>query len=161
MEKILLPNSYKKMGWILLIPATVIGVILLVSGFDRLELSSRVFAIVSEELFSGKQFFRFIETNIVPTVTGVFFIVGAMLVAFSREKDEDEFIARLRLDSLLWALLVNYMLLLFALVFIYGLFFMNIMVYNMFTVLIIFIARFNYLLRRNLRPASDEKQDKD
>ncbi len=159
MEKLLLPNSYKKVGWILLIPATVIGIILLIIGTDTIELKSKVFAIVSDKTFSEKEFFKFIETNIAGTVTAVFFIVGAMLVAFSREKNEDEFITRLRLDSLLWAVLVNYLLLLFAFVFIYGLFFLDIMLYNMFTVLIFFIARFNYLLWRNSKTASDEKPD--
>jgi hypothetical protein len=81
------------------------------------------------------------------------------MVGFSKEKNEDEFIANLRLSSLLWAVLVNYGLLLLAFVFVYGFPFLNVMVYNMFTVLIIFIARFNYILHRNSNYKPDEKHN--
>jgi hypothetical protein len=87
----------------------------------------------------------------------VLFLGGAMLVAFSKEKTEDEFIVNIRLTSLLWALLVNNILLLIAFVFIYGTTFFSVMVYNMFTVLIIFILRFNYLLYKNSKTVIDEK----
>ena len=81
----------------------------------------------------------------------------AMFVGFSKEKREDEFIAKLRLSSLLWAVWVNYVLLLFAFLFVYGTSFLTVMIYNMFTVLIIFIVRFNYILYKNAKSVSDEK----
>ena len=73
------------------------------------------------------------------------------------EKNEDEYIAGLRLSSLLWAVCVSYLLLLIAFVLVYGTPFLNVMVYNMFTVLIIFIIRFNYLLHKNSKIVPDEK----
>ena len=66
-----------------------------------------------------------------------------------KEKKEDEYISKLRLSSLLWAVLINYTLLLLAFLFVYGEPFIPIIIYSMFTVLIIFIARFNYILYRN------------
>ncbi len=88
---------------------------------------------------------------------GSFFIIGALLVSFSKEKNEDEFIAEIRLSSLLWAVWVSYILLLVAFLIVYGTPFFEIMVYNMFTVLIIFIVRFNYILYKNSKAVSDEK----
>ena len=87
----------------------------------------------------------------------VLFIIGAMLVSFSKEKNEDEYIAGLRLSSLLWAVFVSYVLLLAAFLLVYGSPFLDVMVYNMFTILIIFITRFNYLMYKNSKTATDEK----
>jgi uncharacterized membrane protein len=98
-----------------------------------------------------------IETNITSTLVGALFIVGAMFVGFAKEKSEDEFIAKLRLSSLLWAVWVNYILLFLSFVFVYGMSFLSVMLYNMFTVLIIFIIRFNYILYKTSKMASDEE----
>jgi hypothetical protein len=155
--KLLLPSKYKSIGWFILIPATILGIILGFSGFEANWLNAKVFAFFNDPVFGEKQYFSFIHTNITNTVIAVLFITGAMLVSFSKEKNEDEFIAKLRLSSLLWAVAVSYILLLLAFVFVYGSAFLNVMIYNMFTVLIIFIARFNFILYKNSKTVSDEK----
>lgn len=154
-HQLLLPNKYKKTGWLILVPATILGIILLFTGFDSMPLNTRVFAVLNNEILGKNQSFSFIYTNVTPTIAGILFIAGALLVGFSKEKYEDEFISNLRLSSLLWAVLVNYILLLFAFAFIYGTSFLSVMLYNMFTVLIIFIARFNYVLYRNSKSVSE------
>jgi hypothetical protein len=68
------------------------------------------------------------------------------MVGFSKEKIEDEYIASIRMNALVWAVFVNYSLLIVAFIFIYDLSFLNVMAYNMFTVLLLFIIRFHYLL---------------
>jgi hypothetical protein len=156
-NKFLLPNKFKIIGWILFLPATVLGVILTTTGFEIDWLNAKVFAIFSDGAIGKSQKFGFMETNITNTVIGILFIIGAMLVGFSKEKKEDEFIANLRLSSLLWAVAVNYILLFFAFLFVYGTPFLTVMVYNMFTILILFIARFNYILYRNAKTTPDEK----
>src|SRR5438034_604935 len=64
--------------------------------------------------------FSFRNTNITNTIVGAGFLIGALLVSFSKEKNEDEFIAEIRLSSLLWAVCVSYTLLLVAFLFVYG-----------------------------------------
>ena len=155
--KLLFPNKFKIVGWCLLIPAAILGIILSFTGFEASWRTVKVFAIIYEEIFKKSQSFAFIETDITKTIIGVAFIVGAMFVGFSREKKEDEYISNLRLSSLLWAVWVSYFLLLLAFLFVYGTIFFTVMVYNMFTVLIIFIARFNYILYKNSKTVSDEK----
>lgn len=155
--KLLLPNKFKMIGWWLFIPAIILGVILSFTGFDVSWLPAKVFAIFNDDVFMKNQFFSFIQIDITNTVAGVLFIVGAVFVGFSKEKREDEFIAKLRLSSLLWAVCVNYILLLLAFLFVYGTAFLNVMIYNMFTVLVIFIVRFNYILYKNSKTAPDEK----
>ncbi len=117
----------------------------------------KVFALISDQVLEKRRFFSVIETDPALTILGVIFILGALMVAFSKEKIEDEFIAELRLSSMLWAVLVSYILLLLAFILVYGVVFLDVMVCNMFTVLLIFIIRFNYLLYKNSKLTSNEE----
>ena len=148
-SKLLLPHKFKLIGWCILIPATIAGIILTITGYEANWLTTNVFAFFTEGIFDDPTFFTFITTNVTRTLVGVIIIVGALMVSFSQEKKEDEFISRLRLSSLLWSVWVNYILLLLAFFFVYGLAFFNVMVYNMFTILVIFIIRFNYILYKS------------
>lgn len=156
-KQLLLPNRFKKIGWIILIPATIAGVILAYNEFGSAWLWANVFSIANDGTLEHYRYFSFAKTNITNTVIGALFIIGAMLVSFSKEKNEDEYISELRLSSLLWAVCVSYLLLLIAFLLVYGTPFLDVMVYNMFTILIIFITRFNYLMYKNAKTAADEK----
>lgn len=156
MTSLLLPHRFKKPGWFILIPAALAGILISIMDFDAQLLKGTVFAIANDPLLGEDRFFSFIKTDLTNTVVGSLFIIGGLLVGFSREKKEDEFIANLRLTSLLWAVWVSYILLLLAFLFIYGAVFFSVMVYNMFTVLIIFIIRFNFLLYKNAVPANEK-----
>jgi hypothetical protein len=156
-NKLLLPNRYKKIGWLILIPSTILGLISAYNEFGATWIWCRVFAIANDGKDGNYIYFSFRNTNITNTVIGALFIIGAMLVSFSKEQNEDEFIAEIRLSSLLWAVCVSYILLLIAFLLVYGSPFLDVMVYNMFTALIIFIVRFNYILYRNSKMVHDEK----
>lgn len=149
--KFLLPHSWKKMGWTLLAISVVIwiySVILLQDDVPFLEM--HVFTVAGSAFLKGEtSYFGFIETNITSTLTGSLFLIGGLLVVFSREKIEDEFISKLRLQSFQWSFLINYVLLLLLFLFVYGMEFYYVMMYNMFTMLILFILRFHYLLQLN------------
>ncbi|MBL0056018.1 MAG: hypothetical protein IPP31_07420 [Chitinophagaceae bacterium] len=155
--KLLLPHRYKSLGWFILIPSTILGLVLCYNEFSAEWIHANVFAIATDAPFGKYQYFTATYTNITNTVIGSLFIIGALMVSFSKEKNEDEFIAELRLSSLLWAVCVSYILLLLAFLFVYGTPFLDVMVYNMFTVPIIFIVRFNYILIRNAKTIPDEK----
>lgn len=155
--KLLLPNRFKFIGWCLFVPATIAGIIFTIKEFEISWLKVKTFSFIQHDFFGGTQYFRVIETNITITLIGAMFIIGAMLVGFSKEKAEDEYIAKLRLSSLLWAVWANYILLLFAFLFVYGLDFLTVMMYNMFTALLIFVVRFNYILYKNSKKSADEK----
>jgi hypothetical protein len=156
-SKLLLPYQFKKIGWYLLIPSAVLGIVLSVTGFEANWLTLKVFALLNDEVLGKTQSFNFVQVNATNTAVGALFIVAAIFVACSKEKNEDEFISKLRLSSLLWAVWVNYILLLLAFLFVYGTPFMNVMIYNMFTVLLIFIIRFNYILYKTSKTVTDEK----
>lgn len=157
-KQILLPNRFKLIGWIMLIPSALLGFLLMLSDLEsKLAINSKVFALYNDEILGDKNHFGIISTDITNTLVGVVFILGAMMVGFSKEKQEDEYIANLRLSSLMWAVWVNYVLLFLSFIFIYGMGFFHVMIYNMFTVLIIFIGRFNVILLKNKMISTDEK----
>ena len=86
-------------------------------------------------------------------------LVGLFLVAFSRERVEDEQITQLRLDSLRWAIYVNYGILLFSLIFTYGQEVYHILLLNIWLPLLFFILRFQWVLYRLNRSARSNDSD--
>jgi len=83
-------------------------------------------------------------------------IIGLLLIGFSKEKVEDEQIAQLRLDSLQWAIYVNYGIFIICIIFINGGAFLSVAAYSIVTPIIFFIIRFRwkiYQLNRELKLA--------
>jgi hypothetical protein len=91
--------------------------------------------------------------------TTLMVLVGLFLVAFSKEKIEDEQIVQLRLDSLRWAIYLNYAILLFGLIFTHSNEAKHILMLNSWLPLLFFILRFQWVLYRlNRSIKSDETQ---
>jgi hypothetical protein len=153
----LLPNRFRRIGWFILVPATVAGLVLTATGYEAEWIKGHFPVILGEEFPGGTRFMSMVYGNMTNTIVAAGFLLGALMVAFSREKVEDEYIREIRLSSLMWAVWVNYALLFFAIIFIYGLSFLNVMIYNMFTILIIFITRYHYLLYRSTKTTGHEK----
>jgi hypothetical protein len=104
--------------------------------------------------FDKKFLFDLDASNFSDEVVGVLLIAGLLILALAKEKDEDDWIGQTRLESLLWAVIVNSGLIILAMIFLYGVLFLQVMAYNICTPLILFISRFNllmYLERRKLK----------
>jgi hypothetical protein len=136
---LLLPNKFKRIGIFLLIPSTIFGIY---CRFEDFSFSFLTIKKTEKLLFEN-------EINLTDEIALTGIIVSLMFIAFAREKQEDEFIESIRLKSLQWAVLVNYSMLILATWLIHGFGFIDVMMYNMLTVLIIFIARFHLVLRKN------------
>ena len=74
--------------------------------------------------------------------------VSLLLASFSREKDEDECIAHLRMQAWTMAVVSNYLILIVVTLCIYGMPYLNFMAVNMFTALILFLVFFHWKLWR-------------
>ena len=138
-SSLLLPARFKKIGFMIFIPFAILGTLAMATDFDFPFLQVHY---ASTKLFDDG------NTNWSEEIILSGLIIGLLLIAFSRQKHEDEFISSLRLESLQWAVLVNYLLLFIANWTVYGFNFLNVMIYNMLTVLIIFIIRFHFVLRK-------------
>ena len=154
----LFPNKFKSIGWFTLIPSAIIGLSTLIYEYEPSFLDFNVPAIFVDELFSvNKKTFRMVTNNILNEILGVLIIISTFLVAFSKEKSEDEYISKIRFESLAWAVYFNYAILILTLLFIYDFAFLWVMVFNMFTVLLFFIVRFNWQISKLKKSASYEE----
>ena len=143
-SKLLLPNRFKWIGFLTLIPFVVLGAFYMYGDFEVVSLD---ITISQNGLFSGT------NNNLTDEIALTGIIVSLLLIAFAREKEEDEFIHLTRLESWQFAVLVNFVLLLIAIWAFYGFGFLNVMVYNMLTILVIFIIRFQWIVYRNKKAA--------
>lgn len=142
----LFPNRFKRIGLFFLIPGILIYLYHEVFhsnmfGPEFLNLSVPVF-------LDGGKFISLSEKNIFNGIIGVLVLIGSLMLAFSKEKLEDEFIEKIRFESLVWSVYVNVILILFSFIFFYDGIFFWAMIFNLFTVLWFFTIRFNWKIKR-------------
>lgn len=142
--KLLFPHRYRLIGCILAVPAAVVMIFNLYFefGFPFLQYTGSG----SDPIFDGPFIFNLRYHNFTGEVASILLILGLLMIAFSRERVEDERTIRLRLESLLWAVYVNAALILVAIVFCYGTMFLEVMVYNICSTLLIFIGRYYWVM---------------
>ncbi|NLR61621.1 hypothetical protein HGH93_26195 [Chitinophaga polysaccharea] len=133
----LLPHLYKKIGGILFLLTFGTWLLGMVMDFS--------YSWVDYNTTKGSQG-NFSDEII---VTGL--IISLLMIAFSKEKNEDEYIAAVRRESLQWSIYINYGLLLIGTWTFYNWDYFAVLVYNMFTPLIFFILRFHFVIIKNRR----------
>lgn len=157
MKILLLPHRVKLPGLVLFVTSGVIGLVQTVSGYELPALKCTVFSLVDSEFLGKTHYFSWNQTNITSTLLGVLFIVGGMMAGFSKEQEEDEYTQSIRLSALTWSVWINYSFLLLAFLLVYGLDFLSVMVYNMFTTLLFFNLRYYYLLYLAKHPKNHDE----
>lgn len=153
----LFPNQFKKIGWLLFVPsviATFFISVLNISTDDYLHVT--VFSFYQDTIGEVQGFFKFIKNSIVDEIVTIGMIVGGILVGFSKLKEEDEMISKVRYESLVWATYLNYGIILFFTLFLFGLPYLNVLFYNMFTLLLFFIIRFHFMIYKLNKTNHDE-----
>ncbi|MFT6337561.1 MAG: hypothetical protein ACJATI_004325 [Halioglobus sp.] len=153
----LFPNKYKPIGWFVLIPSATFWFITVLLDLEPDFLTFNLPTLFIDELFGEMQFFGMTKNNLLNEIIGAIIIISSIIVAFSKEKSEDEYISKIRLESLVWAVYVNYGILLISLFCIYDLAFMWVMIFNMFTILLFFIIRFKWQISKLKKSASYEE----
>jgi hypothetical protein len=142
--KFLFPRKYRLIGWILVVPCAVIMVMTLYFDFSLPFLN---YVSKSTHISLDPTFIWTVQShNFTGDIAGVLLLTGLLMVAFSKEKIEDERTQRLRLESLLWAVYLNSVLIILAIILIYGNLFFSVMVYNICSTLVFFIARFRWVM---------------
>lgn len=106
------------------------------------------FIIIKNDDLTGMGVLNDEQTFFIATI--VTLITAILLVAFSKEKVEDEQIAQLRLDSLQWAIYLNYIILIICFLTYKSDNVRSVLHFNLKFPLIFFILRFRWMiLRRN------------
>ncbi|MFC5411682.1 hypothetical protein ACFPMF_20335 [Larkinella bovis] len=158
----LFPYRYQLMGWLLFIPSAVLGLFTRYADFRFAFLDVAFNAPTPDSNFLFRAIWwltdggSFLSTsanviNFTDEIAAIGSIIGLLFIAFSKEKVEDEMISRLRLESLQWAVYINYIVLGVLILVVHGGLFLEVMIYNMFTVLLMFIIRFRLSIRRSER----------
>ena len=150
--RFLFPHQLRPLGWILALPGFVLGYLTLYADYKiprfGIPLHPR-----------STSFLAPVYQDFTKTLALALIITGLFLIAFTREKKEDELTARIRYNALYWAVLINYLAYLVWLVLTIatevlqldkgplGSFadILGMSTYNLFTPLVIFIARYYYL----------------
>lgn len=153
----LLPNTCKTWGWGIFGLGILLWLILVLFEEEIRQIEIPTFVLYSDMIFTGEKWFQIVKTDISLTLIYLFTTVGSLLLMFSKEKIEDEFIAQLRLRSLQWSILVIYGLFLIANLLIYGLLFLNIIAIQLLILPIIYTIRFHYVIYKHKNTISDEE----
>ena len=97
----LLPAWCRKAGWALFTPCAILGLyIIFIEGYVPLEI----------------KLCEVLKTNV--AIIGT--LIGLYMIAFSKEKIEDEFINSLRMDAMIKAIILNCVIIVLASLIIYG-----------------------------------------
>jgi hypothetical protein len=139
-NRFLFPHSYRRIGWLLFVPFLVFGLAVLNHDFqfDFLEISFGK----SPSPGTFESILSVNTINLSDEIATLGMILSLLFIAFSKEKIEDERVAQIRLDSLHFAVYLNYAVLAIQVIFVHGTAFLDVMVYNMFSVLLLFIIRY-------------------
>lgn len=139
----LLPHYFLRIGLILFLPALALGIT--VVHFDF----SPSFLTVKDFWSPDNTSLFFTDENFTNEIAGVSFLISLVFIGFARQKIEDEYIMKIRLESLMWGVYIYSGLLFLSLVFIYGGKFFGSMMYLLYAPLMVYILRFYiYLARR-------------
>jgi hypothetical protein len=126
----LFPYFFRRIGYICLVTVILLGVILKVlfpQGFTH-------------ELHHNPEF----GMKLTHDITALLILFGLVFIAFSKEKVEDEHISLIRLESLQWAVYLNYIILGVCVVLINPMELMQIILMCVWAPLVFFIIRFRW-----------------
>ncbi|MBR2637977.1 MAG: hypothetical protein IKD40_03935 [Bacteroidaceae bacterium] len=142
----LLPTVFSKIGWFLFVPSLILGIYYLF-GNDAVINIGGSSAIA---LFDGITETEVLSTTYNDSWTDEILIITTTLsmlfIGFSREKEEDECIANIRMNSLVWSIMVSSMVLIAATLLIFGVPYLTFMTIYMFCVLLLFIIKYKFAL---------------
>lgn len=140
----LLPNKFRIFGGLLLISGLILSIVRFYYGIKPEFLNLKVFSIYSS--FIEEKYFSFTTNNIFEEICGLLILSGLFFIAFSKEKSECDAIQEIRFRSIYNAVFLNLILLVFSFIFIYGLGFVYVLIFNIYLGLILFILIFQYYL---------------
>lgn len=151
-KDLLLPYGFKKIGWAILIPALLAG-ILRITLIDP----DTLFGWLHIGIRSIDNCFTNNAEQWVNTVLILCIVAGAVLVACSRERTEDEMTVQIRLRTLMSALYIYCGAVILITLFVYDIAYVVWMTYAMLGFILVFLTLFRWQLWRLRKEADDEE----
>ncbi|MBR5199972.1 MAG: hypothetical protein IKW20_09160 [Bacteroidales bacterium] len=138
-QNYLLPHGFKRVGLIMLVPFLAACIWLLCGPCE-----GYWFTVDVPALASTSEWFGMTATDPVNEICMLGLLVSLVFIALSREKDEDEMTAVVRMQSFVWSFWCTAVLMLVAILFVYDLAFMYFAFASVFVCFIMYICKFNY-----------------
>ena len=148
-------NKFKRLsGWIFYLSIPIGMYLFFTDKFEEL-LRIKVFSLFSynsiistpnTENIIGSDGMRWIENGFLDEIFTFLIIVSGIINSFSKELIEDELISKIRMESLVLSLYVNYGLLIISNFLVFELSYFNVLVFHLFTILLFFNLIFKYRL---------------
>ena len=142
----LFPFKSKRISGLIFYLSVVLGVTYLFF-YDFLDgLNLKVPMFLSQGLIDGNEFWS--NNNLLDEILTIIIISSGIIHGFSKEKVEDELIKKIRLESLAWSVQVNFILVMVETILIFGIHFYEVMVIQLFSILLIFNLKKQHSLNR-------------
>ncbi|MBQ6310400.1 MAG: hypothetical protein IJK74_02485 [Bacteroidales bacterium] len=135
----LLPYVYKKIGMWMFLPFAALCLCLLFD-VNLPEIMVPWIAFGDETFYTGK-------ANLLTEAGMMGLLVSLCFIALSREKDEDEMTAHIRMQSFVWSLWLTSAILAFGILFIQGLNFLSFALVALYLFYLVYILKFNFTMR--------------
>ncbi len=155
----LISNRYKGISAIVFYTSTILGICLLYFLDGGSDLPSNwkipVPALWNDTFLSttGDGVYR---DHIWNELVAILLIISGLGYGFSKERVEDELIGKIRTNALVWSLFWNYGALILATIFVYGLPYFQVMTYQLFSILILFNLRYQWMLKKHYAANHEE-----
>jgi len=145
-----LPYKFRFLGWAFVFTGCFLAGLYFWFGFS---LQIPAFAIYSS--FLQTKILTVIHTNFADELILLLFIIGLLFLMFSKDKFENQHFNEFRVKALIRAIITNYLLLIFSIIFIFGSGFMSVLIFNLFSTLLIY-QLFLYFFKRRFKNNSRE-----
>lgn len=151
----LLPAKFKKVGIYMSIPFALVCLwLLFVPGaWDYNLCNITVLSVIGDGGLENSMF-NIIETDPLDEIAMLGLLISIVLIALSKEKDEDEMTPVERQNAFVWSFWVTALLYTFGIITIYGISFLSYSFVMPYIFFILYITKFNiamHKLRRNLK----------
>ena len=152
----LLPHGFKLVGLILLLPFLVSCLWLLLGPGEGDWFKVDVPALYTLDLKNTCEWFTMTVTDPVNEICMLGLLASLVFVALSKEKDEDEMTAVVRMQSFVWSFWGTALIMLVAILFIYDFAFLHFAFASVFTSFILYVCKFNYEMIMIRRAQNEE-----
>lgn len=164
-KTMLMPNVCKRIGLVVLAVSVVLYVLVLIGWISSscditLSLNDlRRWLGLSHLPSKGMSYmFEFTpDSNLLPTMAEILFIVGSVMTGLSRNRYEDEFSEQQRYQSLTLAIYINALILIVGEVFFWGLSFVMVLRFDIVFTLLFYIIVFHIKVARARKEARHEE----
>ena len=142
----LFPHKLKYTGWTLLLFGLIMGYFVLFRHFMPEYLNVPVFAIYSA--YIEKTVMGMTQTNIADEITILLIISGLAFLTFSKQKEEKDIYMIIRAEAMFLSVALNTILVIIITLFFFGLGFVKLIFFNIFSLFIIYLVVFRIKLIR-------------